>query len=259
LILHQLNKTLHYLSDDLNWFPSPSCALDDPAGLLAIGGDLNPNRVFSGYQQGIFPWFSEGEPIMWWSPDPRAVININDVKINKSLKKFLRKCDYSVSINTQFNQVISNCSKPRPNSEGTWIMPEMIKCYNQLHAAGNAHSIEIWQIGESGKNLVGGLYGVLVGNCFCGESMFSLQPNASKLALICLADLLKSPQAEDHSEAFIDCQLPNPYLMSMGATLISRDIYLDRLAKSQNKTLPLSVFSSRFIQWQNILEAYDNR
>ncbi|MBU2918911.1 leucyl/phenylalanyl-tRNA--protein transferase [Psychrosphaera sp. F3M07] len=249
-----MNNTLHYLSDDLNWFPSPSHALDEPAGLLAIGGDLNPQRVFNGYQQGIFPWYSSDEPIMWWSPDPRAVINISDIRVNKSLRKFLNKCNYSVSINTQFDQVISHCAKPRPNSEGTWIISEMKTCYQQLHKSGHAHSIEVWEIDNNGKKLVGGLYGVLVGNCFCGESMFSLKPNASKLALICLANLLK-----DFEGAFIDCQLPNPYLMSMGASLISRDLYLERLTDSRKQRLPISVFSSKFIQWQTFISLYDYR
>ena len=252
-----MNNTLHYLSDDLNWFPSPTLALEEPAGLLAIGGDLNPKRVFNGYQQGIFPWFSKNEPTMWWSPDPRAILNITDIKINKSLRKFLNKCNYSVSINTKFEQVISHCSKPRPNSEGTWIIPEMMDCYNQLHKSGQAHSIEVWQIDEDGKTLIGGLYGVLIGNCFCGESMFSLKPNASKLALICLCELLKGVSVEGHDGAFIDCQLPNPYLMSMGATLISRELYLERLTYSRNKALPLSVFSSKFIQWQTYINPND--
>lgn len=249
-----MKNTLHYLSDDLNWFPSPTHALEEPAGLLAIGGDLKPQRVFNGYQQGIFPWFSTGEPIMWWSPDPRAIINITDIKINKTLKKFLKKCNYSVSINTKFDQVITHCAKPRANSDGTWIISEMKNCYNQLHKTGQAHSIEVWEIDDKGKNLIGGLYGVLVGNCFCGESMFSLKPNASKLALICLSELLN-----DHDGAFIDCQLPNPYLMSMGATLISRELYLERLSYSREQTLPLSVFSSKFIQWQTCSRLYDYR
>ncbi len=244
-----MNNTLHYLSDDLDWFPQANLALEDPAGLLAIGGDLQPQRVFNGYQKGIFPWFSTDEPIMWWSPDPRAIINTSDVKVNKSLTKFLKKCQYSVSVNTCFNRVISNCAKPRPNSEGTWIIPEMMACYNALHQSGQAHSIEIWQIDDTGKTLIGGLYGVLVGSCFCGESMFSLKPNASKLALLCLSELLKP-----YPNAFIDCQLPNPYLMSMGASLISREVYLTRLQQSRATLLPLSVFSSKFIQWQTFLK-----
>lgn len=238
--------TLYYLDDDVTWFPDPKTALVEPNGLLAIGGDLKPERIFNGYQQGVFPWFSEDEPLMWWSPDPRAIFPNSDVKINKSLKKFLNKCNYSVSINTHFLQVIELCAKPRPNSEGTWIMPEMIKAYNQLHLQGKAHSIEIWQIDNNGKTLIGGLYGVLVGECFCGESMFSAKPNASKLALLCLSELMKASDT-----AFIDCQLPNPYLMSMGAQLVSRDVYLQNLAQASQKSLAKQVFSPRFIEWRS--------
>ena len=239
------SPSIYYLDNDISWFPDPNQALTDPNGLLAIGGDLNPQRIFNAYQNGIFPWYSEDEPIMWWSPDPRAIVKPDEIKINKSLKKFLKKCDYSVSINTAFNKVINNCAKSRRNSEGTWIMPEMIDTYTKLHQAGQAHSIEIWQINANGKNLVGGLYGIQIGNCFCGESMFSKAPNASKLALLCLGRLLsKSPAS------FIDCQLPNPYLMSMGAHLISRPVYLDMLATSKQIKLPINTFSPKFIEWR---------
>lgn len=238
--------SISYLNDDTSWFPHPSQALIEPAGLLAIGGDLSTSRIFSAYKQGVFPWYCEDEPIMWWSPDPRAIIPPNAVRINKTLTKFLKKCDYSVSINTAFEQVIVNCSKPRSHSEGTWITPEMTEAYVQLHKEQKAHSIEVWQINSEGKTLVGGLYGILVGSCFCGESMFSFQANASKLALICLANLLK-----DESDAFIDCQLPNPYLMDMGAQLISRDVYLSKLQNAQTKIMQNNKFMPRFIHWQS--------
>ncbi|NVK26050.1 MAG: leucyl/phenylalanyl-tRNA--protein transferase [Gammaproteobacteria bacterium] len=246
-------QQLFYLNDDPSWFPDPNGALDDPSGLLAIGGDLTSERVHQAYLNGVFPWYSDDEPIMWWSPDPRAIFYPEQIKVNKSLRKFLKKCQYSVSINTDFKRVMEHCAKPRPNSEGTWIMPEMIDCYSQLHREGHAHSIEIWQIDENGKDLIGGLYGVLVGNCFCGESMFSKQKNASKLALICLAELLKTSEG-----SFIDCQLPNPYLMSMGAKLISREVYLSKLLSAKIKSTQDSLFSPRFIQWQTILKHNDN-
>lgn len=244
------SPTLYYLDDDVTWFPDANTALVEPNGLLAIGGDLRPERIFNGYQQGIFPWYSEDEPLMWWSPDPRAVFSDCQVKLNKSLKKFLTKCDYSVSINTCFEQVIRHCAEPRANSEGTWIMPEMIQAYSSLHQQGKAHSVEIWQISAEGKNLVGGLYGILVGDCFCGESMFSLQPNASKLALLCLTELMKSSDT-----AMIDCQLPNPYLMSMGAQLISRELYLEKLNLAKQKSLAKPLFSPRFIEWRSVIFA----
>ncbi len=242
------SPTLYYLDDDLSWFPDPKTALVEPNGLLALGGGLEPARVYNGYQQGVFPWYSDDEPLMWWSPDPRAVFPNCQVKLNKSLKKFLNKCDYSVSINTSFRQVIEHCAKPRVNSEGTWIMPEMVETYCALHAQSKAHSIEIWQINSEGKHLIGGLYGVLVGDCFCGESMFSAQPNASKLALLCLAELMKTSDT-----ALIDCQLPNPYLMSMGAQLISRDVYLEKLQQARQKSLAKPIFSPRFIEWRSII------
>ena len=242
------SPSLYYLDDDVTWFPEPRTALDEPNGLLAIGGDLQPQRIYNGYRQGGFPWYSEDEPLMWWSPDPRAVFPQCEVKLNKSLRKFLNKCDYSVSINTCFEQVIRQCAKPRANSEGTWIMPEMIQAYSSLHQQGKAHSVEIWQITPEQKTLVGGLYGILVGDCFCGESMFSAQPNASKLALLCLAELMKTSDS-----GLIDCQLPNPYLMSMGAQLISRDVYLDKLAIATEKTLANNLFSPRFIEWRSMI------
>lgn len=248
-----MSRQLYYLNDDPSWFPDPNGALEEPAGLLAIGGDLSSQRVYQAYLNGVFPWYSDDEPLMWWSPDPRAIFLPTEINVNKSLKKFLRKSDYSISINTAFTDVMKHCAKPRPNSEGTWIMPEMIKCYTELHRKGLAHSIEVWQINADGKQLVGGLYGVLVGNCFCGESMFSKQKNASKLALICLADIMKKEE-----DGFIDCQLPNPYLMSMGAKLISREVYLSKLNVSKNKTVQANAFSPKFIQWQPMIEHYDN-
>ncbi|MDO6720086.1 leucyl/phenylalanyl-tRNA--protein transferase [Psychrosphaera sp. 1_MG-2023] len=243
-----MTQTIHYLTDETSWFPDPNQAMTDPPGLLAIGGDLQPDRIYSGYQQGIFPWFNDGEPVMWWSPDPRNIINVDAININKSLKKFLRKCDYHVTINNQFESVITACAKPRSNGDGTWILPKMIKAYNVLHQQGRAHSIEIWQWQNDKKVLVGGLYGINVGSCFCGESMFSAQPNASKLALIVLGKLLRN---EKH--AFIDCQLPNPYLSQMGAFLVSRSLFLGKLALCKNETICQSVFKPRAIDWRTEL------
>lgn len=240
-----MTQKLYYLTDDPHWFPEPRSALEHPSGLLAIGGDLSPERVFHAYQNGIFPWFNEDEPILWWCPDPRAIIDIGDVRINKSLRKFLKKCDYEVSVNHAFHDVITQCAEPRANADGTWILPEMIETYLQLHRTGKAHSIEVWHNGE----LIGGLYGVLVGSCFCGESMFSKAPNASKLALINLEMLLKGLP-----NSFIDCQLQNTYLMSMGAVLTSRDIFLEKLHSAREIVLPNSVFSPKFISWRSLFE-----
>lgn len=243
-----MNDAIYYLTDDPSWFPAPHQALNQPAGLLAVGGDLSPQRVYNAYQCGIFPWFAEGEPLMWWCPDPRAIFDVNQVRCNKSLSKFLRRCDYSVSVNMKFNDVISSCAKPRAADEGTWILPEMVKTYNDLHHKGKAHSIEVWRWHNDQKQLVGGLYGVLVGTCFCGESMFSAQPNASKLALLVLGSLLQNEDA-----AFIDCQLPNPYLSQMGATLVSRNVFLDKLNNAKSAEMNQDIFKPRMIDWQTRL------
>jgi leucyl/phenylalanyl-tRNA---protein transferase len=218
-----VQQTLYSLADDPNWFPEPEYALEDPPGLLAVGGDLSKERIFNAYQKGIFPWYSEGEPILWWSPDPRAVLMPTDIKINKSLAKFMRKSPYSITVNKCFNDVIRQCAAPRVD-DGTWIFPEMIDAYCQLHRAGHAHSIEVWECIDGQTHLVGGLYGVLVGACFSGESMFSLKPNASKFALIELTKIISQ-----HPAGIIDCQLANPYLMSMGAKTVSRQWFLNKL------------------------------
>jgi leucyl/phenylalanyl-tRNA--protein transferase len=198
-------------------FPSPSIALTEPNGLLAVGGDLSPQRLINAYTQGIFPWFSDGDPLLWWSPNPRAIINIDDLIINRSLKKFLRKSPYTVSINKCFTRVINICADAPFRSEDTWILNDMIDAYTQLHTLGFAHSVEVWQ----DEQLVGGLYGVAINGLFSGESMFYLKDNASKVALIALANLLKNQGIQ-----FIDCQLQNPFLKDMGAVEINRDKFL---------------------------------
>ena len=243
-----MKQTLYYLNDDDTWFPPVNDALEDPSGLLAVGGDLSSTRLINAYEQGIFPWYSDQEPLLWWSPDPRAVIDVGEVRVNKSLRKFLKKCPYKVSINRCFEQVITQCSLPRSEENGTWIFPEMKTAYVALHQQHKAHSIEIWS-GESGsQTLVGGLYGVQVGSSFCGESMFSAQPNASKLALLVLESLLAKYQ---HS--FIDCQLPNPYLISMGAKTIDRDLFLDRLQMAAIEEINPDDFEPRNVDWRALL------
>ena len=244
-----MNKSLYQLNEDPTWFPPPSLALEQPPGLLAIGGDLSPQRLYNAYLNGIFPWFNEDEPILWWSPDPRAIINIGTVRLNKTLKKFLRRCNYQLSTNMAFEKVITACAEPRADNEGTWILPEMRQAYIGLHMQNHAHSIEIL----NDDKLIGGLYGVLVGNCFCGESMFSKSANASKLALLMLERLLSNTDT-----AFIDCQLPNPHLMNMGATLISRDVFLQKLKLATKSSVPKSLFSPKFIEWRSEIFAYDH-
>ncbi|MDA8622091.1 leucyl/phenylalanyl-tRNA--protein transferase [Psychrosphaera sp.] len=245
-----MTQSLSYLTDDKDWFPPVTQALNEPSGLLAVGGDLSVERLYNAYKNGIFPWYSEGEPLLWWSPDPRAVIEPSQVRVNKTLKKFLKRCDYEVTINQCFNDVITQCSAPRAD-DGTWIFPEMIKAYSDLHNAGYAHSIEIWQTINNKRVLVGGLYGVLVGSCFCGESMFSRQANASKIALLRLAQMLTP-----FKHAIIDCQIANPYLMSMGAKTVSRGWFIDRLKAASGQKLPPTLLTKQALNasFLNIIE-----
>lgn len=201
-------------------FPPPQQALIEPDGLLAMGGDLSTERLINAYQQGIFPWFNEQDPIMWWSPVLRCVIPTNQFHISKSFKKFLKKSQYKVSINKEFSRVISHCKAKRKDGLGTWINKDMENSYNALHVINAAHSVEVWQNDE----LIGGLYGVFTNNTFCGESMFSLQPNASKTALYALSLFLSK-----HHVPLIDCQISNPHLTSLGAINIERTDFLEHL------------------------------
>ncbi|MDQ2087335.1 leucyl/phenylalanyl-tRNA--protein transferase [Herbivorax sp. ANBcel31] len=197
-------------------FPHPSLASED--GILAIGGDLSVERLLLAYENGIFPWFSEDDPIIWWSPDPRFVLFPQDIKISKSMKKFLRKNLYSVTFDTSFEEVISMCANLR--IDNTWITSEIIESYVMLYKLGFAHSVEVWYE----NSLVGGLYGVSIGNCFFGESMFSKMDNASKTALILLCQELCKKNFQ-----LIDCQIYSKHLESLGAVNISRDEFLNHL------------------------------
>ncbi|MFY8349515.1 leucyl/phenylalanyl-tRNA--protein transferase [Pseudoalteromonas sp. SSM20] len=225
-------------------FPPADFALNEPDGLLAIGGDLSLSRLISAYKNGIFPWFNQGEPIMWWSPSSRAVLKIGEINISRSLRKLARQNKYSVSVNTNFNQVIHNCIKQRENQEGTWITNEMKSAYIALHKAGFAHSIEVY---NCHKELVGGLYGIMVNHVFCGESMFHFENNCSKLAFWALHNHLKN-----NGVTLIDCQLENPHLMSLGVTTISRNEFLAKLKKSKQREIDVSMWQS-----QQLMEIYD--
>ena len=204
-------------------FPPVSEALDEPCGLLAAGADLSVERLLEAYSSGIFPWFSEGEPILWWSPDPRTVFLLDQYRPSRSLSRFLRNTDLQVTLNTDFEQVIQRCSDPRKDHVGTWITDEIKQAYLKLHYLGYAHSVEVWQE----HTLVGGIYGVAIGKLFCGESMFSGVSNASKVALSYLITHLRK-------EAFpiIDCQVENQHLLSLGATNIDREEYLKIVNKA---------------------------
>ncbi|MFT5634667.1 MAG: leucyl/phenylalanyl-tRNA--protein transferase [Cognaticolwellia sp.] len=218
-------RAIPWLSSNSSTFPELSTALKEPNGLLAFGDDLSPQRIIQAYQCGIFPWFSDGEPVMWWSPDPRAIINISQIKINKTLQKVLKRELYSVTLNKNFDQVIELCADAPFRKEETWIVNTMLLAYKKLHRQGQAHSIEVWQ----NEELVGGLYGVAVNGYFSGESMFYRQSNASKIALVYLASLLRSIGVE-----LIDCQMLNPFLASMGCIEVSRQEFITQQIAAKN-------------------------
>jgi len=209
------------LSDKLA-FPSPQLA--EKEGLLAVGGDLSQKRLLLAYGMGIFPWFSEAESILWWSPDPRLVLYPKELKVSKTLKKVIKKGLFSVTMDLAFSEVIHQCAKVRLESnEETWIVRDMIDAYCGLHESGYAHSVEAWYEGE----LAGGLYGVSLGRCFFGESMFTRRSNASNVALVHLVQYL-----EELSFDMIDCQITTAHLLRFGARKISRDQFLEQLDKS---------------------------
>lgn len=224
---------LPWLNPEELGFPEPESALADPNGLLAYGGDLSVDRLLLAYSHGIFPWFGEDEPILWWSPAPRCVLFPDQVHISKSLKKRLKRGDYQIRCNTAFIDVISACATtPRKDGLGTWINDDMIAAYSALHEQGFAHSIETWHENQ----LIGGLYGVAIGRVFFGESMFSRAPDASKVALISLAKQLKK-----WNFSLIDCQVSNPHLISLGAVEISRSEFQEQLKTNRKlpETLPV--------------------
>jgi leucyl/phenylalanyl-tRNA---protein transferase len=208
-------KTITWLSpqDGPERFPPLERALDEPQGLLAAGGDLSPARLLAAYRRGIFPWYSPGQPVLWWSPDPRAVLFPDEFRCSRSLAKTLRHEDFETCIDRDFNGVIEGCAAPRPASPGTWITPEMRAAYLELHHCGYAHSFESYQ----GERLVGGLYGVRLGAVFFGESMFTREPDASKVALARLVEFCRR-----EGIAVIDCQLASRHLQSLGSRLIPR-------------------------------------
>ncbi len=211
-----------YLLPDELVFPPPRLARKE--GLLAVGGDLSQERLLLAYRMGIFPWYTEDEPIMWWSPDPRLVLYPSELRVSRSLKKTIKKQIFRLTVDESFESVINACAHSRTKAdEGTWIVEEMIAAYCRLHESGLAHSVEVWQNGS----LVGGLYGVSLGKCFFGESMFTLISNASKVALVALVQYLRA--REFH---FIDCQISTPHLLSFGAQEIPRTQFLNELEQA---------------------------
>ena len=206
-------------------FPPVTSALVEPNGLLAAGGDLSPGRLVDAYRHGIFPWFNRGQPILWWSPDPRTVLFPNELKVSRSLAKAMRNRSYEIRADTSFRSVMQACAQPRPSQDGTWISDEMIAAYCALHEKGLAHSVETWIDGE----LAGGLYGVAFGRMFFGESMFTRAPDASKIAFVHLVR-----QLERWNFGMIDCQVHTDHLASLGARAIARMDFVRKLQELIN-------------------------
>lgn len=211
---------IHWLAEAPD-FPPVEQALREPNGLLAAGGSLAPEWLLAAYRRGIFPWYCAGEPILWWSPDPRLVLVPSQIRISRSLRRTLARHRFEVRFDTAFAQVVAACAQPRGASGGTWITAEMQAAYVRMHELGHAHSVESWYDGE----LVGGLYGIALGRAFFGESMFSRQSDASKVALAHLARYLESADF-----GVIDCQMTTPHLLSLGATEVPRAAFCRQLA-----------------------------
>ncbi|MDC5854284.1 leucyl/phenylalanyl-tRNA--protein transferase [Vibrio europaeus] len=223
------------LDPDKLWFPSTFDALPDPNGLLAFGGDLSAKRLILAYQNGIFPWYGPGEPILWWSPSPRAVFDPKTFQPAKSLKKFQRKLAYRVTINHATEHVIDYCASTRSEEE-TWLNQKMRSAYKTLAQQERCHSVEVWR----GDELIGGLYGISIGQVFCGESMFSLETNASKIALWYFCR-----HFEQHGGKLIDCQVLNPHLASLGAIELNREDFIQTLLSYNNEPLLENCFSKQ--------------
>jgi leucyl/phenylalanyl-tRNA--protein transferase len=213
---------LTWLNRENLTFPPLEKALREPNGLLAAGGDLSPERLVQAYRHGCFPWYQGGQPILWWSPDPRTVLFPEELHVSRSLRKLLRQQRYRVSFDRDFAAVIHACAAPRAYADGTWITDNMQAAYLKLHARGFAHSVEVWE----GEALVGGLYGLAMGRLFFGESMFSRADNASKVGFVTLVEHLQAS-----GFVMIDCQMPTEHLHSLGARSISRQAFAEHLRR----------------------------
>ncbi len=220
---------LTLLSDESVDFPPVSQALAEPDGLLAVGGDLSTSRLLAAYRQGIFPWFSEDDPILWWSPSHRCIVQTEHYHPARTLRKLWNKHSFTITINQAFEQVMTACAEPTPSRPESWITAEMIRAYQQLHRLGHAHSIEIWQ----DEALVGGLYGIQMGGAFCGESMFHRISGASKVAFLALVHLM-----QQRHMPLLDCQLENPHLLSLGATTCKRGYFIQQLTDAIHQEQP---------------------
>jgi len=222
--------------DPDNAFPSVEQALCDPEGLLAAGGDLGTSRLLYAYCHGIFPWYDEGQPILWWSPNPRCIFQKGDFHVSRRLRRELRGSTSEIRFNTAFGDVIRACAGPRRSEQGTWITTDMIRAFEALHEQGWAHSVEVWQDDE----LIGGLYGLAIGRGFFGESMFSSKTNASKLALLTIVQMMDRGEFE-----IVDCQVPSSHLLGLGARLVSREDFVGILESLCDPEI-------RFENWPNV-------
>lgn len=231
------NNRVAWLSPDdpIEGFPPVSSALDEPDGLLAAGGDLSPERLLYAYRHGIFPWYDDGQPLLWWSPDPRCVFLAGDYRLSRRMHRALRHSGMEIRFNSAFRDVVRACALPRRSEQGTWITTDMMTAYDRLHDLGWAHSVEIWQSGR----LCGGLYGLAIGKAFFGESMYSRTANASKFALLQLASMLDSGALE-----LLDCQVISRHLLSLGARTMPRNDFVRHLEKSCHPP-------KRFENWPN--------
>ncbi len=216
-------------------FPPLDQALDEPDGLLAAGGGLSVDRLVEAYSHGIFPWYSAGDPVLWWSPDPRMVLAPRGLHVSRSLRKRLRRLDYRVTVDTAFELVLGECAAPRPGDAGTWLLPDMRRAYLAMHRAGLAHSIEVWM----GDALAGGIYGVALGRMFYGESMFSRRTDGSKIAIAYLA-----AQLDRWGFPMIDCQMETEHLVSLGAVAISRRRFAAEVARLVKEPAPVWTLDS---------------
>lgn len=225
-------------------FPPPDSAQRRPNGLLAWGGDLSPTRLMNAYRSGIFPWYSRGDPILWWSPDPRTVFDTRALHLSRRYRRSLRQSRWTICVDRDFAGVVDACAHvPRPGQDGTWILPEVASAYLRLHQLGHAHSVEVY----AGERLIGGIYGVDAGVVFCGESMFGHESGASRLALAALCRLLA-----DRSVRWLDAQMPAPHLASLGAQQMRRDVYLTHLAKPAPAPPSCGEWTSRCPRWSAV-------
>ena len=232
-------------TDPQQAFPPVETALREPDGLLAAGGDLSTARLLCAYRSGIFPWSDEGQPILWWSPDPRCVFKKGDFHVSRSMRRHLRQLTAEVRFNTSFAAVIRACAAPRVYEKQTWITADMITAYERLHSEGWAHSVEIWRDGS----LVGGLYGLAIGRAFFGESMYSAEENASKIALLTLSRMINADEF-----GIFDCQVPSSHLLSLGATLSPREEFTKILKPLCDPVVRFENWPSAPISMQDLLQ-----